>query len=89
MFIKIKGHIGNYNCNVVGFYKGNLDYLKERIKYIYGREFGVETPSYFNEIKTIKGLKQFVKDEMIKDMRNYPYGFKHIDGIYCLYEAYG
>ena len=41
----------------------------------------------FNEIKTIKDLKQFIKDEMY-DMDNYPFGFKHIDGVYCLYEAY-
>lgn len=87
MFIKIKGRIGNYNCNVTSFYKDNLDYLKERIRYIYGREFGIEVPKYFNDIKTIKNLKQFIKDEM-HDMDNYPYGFKHIDGVYCLYEAY-
>lgn len=87
MFIKIKGRIGNYNCNVIAFYKDNLDYLKERIRYIYGREFGIEVPKYFNDIKTIKNLKQFIKDEM-RDMDNYPYGFKHIDGVYCLYEAY-
>ena len=33
-------------------------------------------------------LKQFIKDEM-SDMDNYPYGFKHIDGIFCFYEIYG
>lgn len=88
MFIKIKGHMGMYNCIVTGFYKGNLDYLLKTIRGIYGREFGVEVPSYYNEITTIKELKTFVKEEM-GGMDNYPFGFKHIDGVYCLYEAMG
>jgi len=88
MFITIKGRMGKYNAVVTGFYKDNLDYLKKAITYIYIREYGIEIPKEFNDIKTIKGLKKFVKTEM-DDMDNYPYGFKHIDGVYCLYECLG
>ena len=88
MFIKIKGdHIGHYNCVVTWFYKDNLEHLKKVIPYIYSREYGRRIPSEFHEIKTIKGLKEFVKEEM--DTCEYPYGFKHIDGTYALYECIG
>jgi hypothetical protein len=86
MFIKIKGKSGNYKCIVDEFYKENLDYLKEKIRYIYAREYGIEVPTEYNHIKTIKALKEFIKNEM-KDMDNYPFGFKYINGVYCVYEA--
>ena len=88
MFISIKGRMGKYNASVTGFYKGNLDYLKRVIPQIYAREFNEPIPSEFHEISTIKELKSFVKEHMV-DMDNYPFGFKHIDGVYCLYECYG
>lgn len=87
-YIKIKGYTGKSLCGLTAFYKDNLDYLLEKIRRIYGREYGVEVPPYYNEICTVKALKEFIKNEM-DDMDNYPYGFKHIDGVYCLYEAYG
>ena len=88
MFIRIKGHEGNYNAIVTGFYKNNLDYLKRKIPVIYAREYGEEIPAYFNSIKTVKDLKNFVKVEM-NDMDTYPFGFKYMDGILCLYECLG
>lgn len=88
MFIKIKGRMGKYNAIVTGFYKDNLDYLKKAIPVVYSREYGEEIPSYFHKIHTIKDLKNFVKVEM-DDMDNYPFGFKHIEGVYCLYECIG
>lgn len=88
MFIKIKGRIGYYNAIVTGFYKDNLDYLKRRVQYIYGREYGMRVPQEFHDITTIKDLKTFIKTEM-NDMDNHPYGFKHIEGVYCLYECIG
>lgn len=88
MFISIKGRIGKYNADVTGFYKENLDYLKRYIPMIYMREYGTEIPNEFEDITTIKELKSFVKEYM-SDMDSYPYGFKHIDGVYCLYQCYG
>lgn len=88
MFIKIKGHTGSYNAVVTAFYKDNLEHLKKSIKFIYGREYGNVVPDGFDDISTIKDLKKFIKEEM-SDMDNYPYGFKHIEGIYCLYECIG
>ena len=88
MFISIKGHMGKYNAVVTGFYKGNLDYLKDVIPRVYAREYGEQIPEYFDEITTIKDLKEFVKTEM-DGMDNYPFGFKHIDGVYCLYKCVG
>lgn len=88
MFINIKGYTGKFNAVVTGFYKDNLTYLKRYIPIIYMREYGVEIPKEFEDITTIKELKTFVKEEM-SDMDNYPFGFKHIDGVYCLYECLG
>lgn len=88
MFIKIKGRTGYYNAVVTGFYKSEMDYLKRRIKSIYQRETGEQIPNYFEDINTIKQLKQFVKVEL-HDMDNYPNGFKHIDGVFVLYECIG
>ena len=88
MFISIKGRMGKYNAIVTGFYKDNLDVLKRAIPIVYRREYGYEIPSAFYDISTIKELKEFVKEEM-DDMDNYPFGFKHIDGVYCLYECLG
>ena len=88
MFITIKGNIGKYNAIVTGFYKDNLSYLKRRIPTIYNREYDMLIPSEFHDITTIKDLKAFVKEHM-DDMDNYPFGFKHIDGVYCLYECIG
>ena len=88
MFIKIKGdHFGKYNAVVTWFYKDNLEHLKKVIPRIYRREYGEEIPSYFHKIKTIKDLKNFVKVEM--DDCEYPYGFKHIEGTFALYECIG
>ena len=88
MFIKIKGdHIGYYNASVTWFYRDNLDYLKEVITRLYAREYGEEIPSYFHDIKTIKDLKNFVKTEM--DTCEHPFGFKHIDGTFALYQCFG
>ena len=88
MFIKIKGRIGYYNAVVTPFYIFYIDDLKYSIPRIYAREFHEEIPSYFHDISTIKDLKNFVKVEM-HDMDNYPFGFKHIDGVFCLYECIG
>lgn len=88
MFITIKGRFGKYNAIVTGFYKNNIDYLKKRITEIYSREYGETIPPYIHDIKTVKDLKNFVKTEM-NDMDTYPYGFKHIDGVFCLYECIG
>lgn len=88
MFISIKGWMGKHNAVVTAFYKENLDYLKEVIQNVYVREYGERVPDYFNGIKTIKALKEFVKTEM-DDMDNYPFGFKYIDGVYCLYQCVG
>lgn len=88
MFIKIKGHMGMYNACVTWFYKDNIDVLKDIISRIYMREYGVEIPSEFYEITTVKGLKNFIKKEM-NDMDNYPYGFKHIEGTYAVYQCIG
>lgn len=88
MFIKIKGKIGNYNAIVTWFYRDNLDYLMEVIPKIYLREYGDFIPKEFYYIKTIKDLKIFIKENMF-DMDNYPYGFKHIEGTYALYECIG
>lgn len=88
MFIKIKGdHFGKYNAIVTWFYRDNLDYLKEVIPSLYIREYGEEIPSYFHDIKTIKDLKNFVKVEM--DSAEYPFGFKHIEGTFALYQCIG
>ena len=87
MFIKIKGdHFGQYNASVTWFYRDNLDYLKKAIPRIYSREYGEKIPSEFHDIKTIKDLKNFVKNEM--DDCEYPCGFKHIEGTFALYECY-
>lgn len=88
MFIKIKGRIGYYNAVVTWFYKDEIDYLKKAIPRIYAREYGEQIPNYFDKINTIKDLKNFVKVEM-NDMDNYPFGFKHIDGTFALYECIG
>lgn len=88
MFINIKGRMGKYNALVTWFYKDNLDYLKEIIPQIYMREYNERIPNYFHDITTIKDLKNFVKAEM-KDMQDYPYGFKHIEGTYALYQCIG
>ena len=88
MFISIKGHIGKYNAIVTWFYRDNLDYLKIAIPRIYMREYGEQIPNEFDNIRTIKELKQFIKDHM-SDMDNYPFGFKHIMGTYALYECIG
>ena len=88
MFINIKGHNGKYNAIVTWFYKDNIEYLKEVIPNIYMREYGEPIPKYFHTINTIKELKSFIKMEM-NDMRNYPFGFKHIDGTYALYQCIG
>lgn len=88
MFIRIKGDsFGKYNAVVTWFYKDNLNHLKRVIPIIYLREFDEEIPSEFHDITTIKGLKDFVKSEM--DVCEYPYGFKHIDGTFALYECIG
>ena len=88
MFIKIKGdNFGMYNAVVTWFYRDNLDHLKKVIPKIYMREFDEEIPKEFHDIKTIKGLKEFVKEEM--DSCEYPFGFKHIDGTFALYECIG
>lgn len=88
MFIRLKGKTGMYNAVVTWFYKDNFDYLKEAVAFVYRREYGENVPVEYDEIKTIKGLKQFIKDEM-EDMNNYPFGFKHIDGTYALYQCIG
>ena len=88
MFIRLNGRIGYFNADVTWFYKDNLDYLKGRIKLIYLREIGGPIPDEFNSINTITALKAFIKEHM-SDMDNYPFGFKHIDGTYVLYECYG
>ena len=88
MFINVKGYTGKFNAVVTGFYKDNLDYLKKTIPNIYMREYGGHIPEEFYSINTIKDLKEFVKTEM-EDMDSYPFGFKHIDGVYCLYECLG
>lgn len=88
MFISIKGDIGKYNAVVTWFYKDNLEHLKRVIPFVYMREYGREIPSEFHSISTIKALKEFIKENM-SDMDNYPYGFKHIEGTYALYECIG
>ncbi len=88
MFIKIKGdHIGHYNAVVTWFYKDNLEYLKEVIPKLYERKCYGSIPSEFHNITTIKGLKEFVK-ENFNDWE-YPYGFKHIEGTFALYVCIG
>ena len=88
VYISIKGYTGKFNCQIIAFYKENIELLKEKVKNIYKDEVNFNLPSYFWEIETIKKLKEFVKTELVPYIDNYPYGFKHIDGVYCLYQAY-
>lgn len=88
VFINIKGYSGKFNCRVIGFYRENLEYLKDIIEKIYKERIDSDIPSYFWSINTIKELKEFTKTEMVPYMESYPCNFKHIDGIYSLYEAY-
>ena len=88
MYIKIKGFSGYHNCRVTPFYKNNFDYLKDRIKNIYRDNVDFTLPEFFWEIETIKDLKLFVKEYLVEYIDVYPYGFKYINGLYCLYESY-
>lgn len=87
MFIKIKNYSGKFNCNVVAFSKYNFEKLHEIVKNVFKNYNSEKLPSHYNDIKTLKDLKSFIKKYELDEL-DYPVGFKYIEGVYCFYEAY-